>query len=648
MITEIQFKTQTGIDYLNKVILDICKSSNADYAFVGHYNKNKNNIETISLCNKAVLLANFKYDLSETPCNNVVASNACVYSKNVQQLFPQDYLLQEMGIEGYAGYPLFSIESNNLIGILILLFKKELHTIKKVGNLFKLMAPRIELELDRHLLVSKLKETESKRILIHEELERSKDLEHESNKLSKVGAWEIDMNTFNSYWTKNLRMLLEVPEDFIPTLDAGIAFYKKGKSRNEINQLLSRVLEFGEGFDVISKAVTHKGNDITIRTIAQTIFQNGKCIRFYGSVQDITNDIVLEQKLKNQNQRIKIKNAELRNSQKKLAESEKRYKEFSNLSVEAIAIHQNGIIKDVNKSASIVFGYSYDEFINLDGVHSLVHPDDMSIVVDKIKNQNESPCLVRFIKKGGKIIIGEIKSKNILYKNEKARVFVVKDISESIIAHDKLQKSEAKFRDLFEKSEDANLLIVDGIFKDCNLALIEMLGYGSKNEIIDFNPSQVSPEFQPDGETSIKKAEEMIQLALKNSSYRFEWILMRKSGDTFHAEVALTTISKKPNTEIIHAVIRDITERKKDELSIKQYQKKLENRNLKLENIAWSFSHNVRSPLSTIMGLSNIFNYKNGQDPINKEILLKLQEPTLLLNERISKIVGDINKLSYE
>jgi PAS domain-containing protein len=69
-----------------------------------------------------------------------------------------------------------------------------------------------------------------------------------------------------------------------------------------------------------------------------------------------------------------------------------------------------------------------------------------------------------------------------------------------------------RYHELFERSADANLIIVDEKVVDCNTATIKMLGYKNKQEVLKaFNthPSQLSPEFQPDGQLSYVKANEI-------------------------------------------------------------------------------------------------------------------------------------------
>ncbi|WP_457552528.1 PAS domain S-box protein [Desulfobacula sp.] len=121
---------------------------------------------------------------------------------------------------------------------------------------------------------------------------------------------------------------------------------------------------------------------------------------------------------------------------------------------------------------------------------------------------------------------------------------------------------EEKYRILFEKFKDAILIIENGKFVDCNQATVEMLGYQNKIDLLLTHPSQLSPEYQPDGQKSFTKAKKMMDLALKNGSHRFEWDHIRADGEVFPVEVLLTTITNQEGNRVIHTTWRDITERK--------------------------------------------------------------------------------------
>ncbi|MBV6391607.1 MAG: hypothetical protein KPEEDBHJ_00819 [Anaerolineales bacterium] len=122
--------------------------------------------------------------------------------------------------------------------------------------------------------------------------------------------------------------------------------------------------------------------------------------------------------------------------------------------------------------------------------------------------------------------------------------------------------SEIRFQTLFEQSADAYLILDGNIFVDCNQATVKMLKARTKEEVLSTHPSQLSPEFQPDGRPSAEKANEMIQIALDKGSNRFEWMHRKVDGEDFMVEVLLTPIPLGDRT-IIHTVWRDISERVK-------------------------------------------------------------------------------------
>ncbi|MFZ5822675.1 MAG: PAS domain-containing protein [Chloroflexota bacterium] len=128
---------------------------------------------------------------------------------------------------------------------------------------------------------------------------------------------------------------------------------------------------------------------------------------------------------------------------------------------------------------------------------------------------------------------------------------------------------ETFFRSVFEQSTDAFLLLENGIFTDCNQAAVTMLRARNKAQVLSTHPSDLSPEFQPDGRLSSEKAEEMIQTAVQRGNHRFEWIHRRMDGEDFPVDVLLTSIPLDDKI-IIHTAWREITERKRIEDELKR------------------------------------------------------------------------------
>ena len=138
-----------------------------------------------------------------------------------------------------------------------------------------------------------------------------------------------------------------------------------------------------------------------------------------------------------------------------------------------------------------------------------------------------------------------------------------------------LEKQKEVFETLFEKSSDGILIIDDGKFVQCNEKIIEMLRYDSKDDLLNEHPSNLSPEFQPDGRSSYEKAEDMMALALEKGGHRFEWLHRRADGEEFWAKIVLTPISLN-NRKVIHVIWRDITSEFNAQEKIKEQHKYLQ------------------------------------------------------------------------
>ena len=78
-----------------------------DYVVIDRLDENPDIAETVALYAKGAIVPNMRYALKGTPCENVMGRRLCVYPEGAQQLFPEDTLLAEMGVESYIGIPLW-------------------------------------------------------------------------------------------------------------------------------------------------------------------------------------------------------------------------------------------------------------------------------------------------------------------------------------------------------------------------------------------------------------------------------------------------------------------------------------------------------------------------------------------------------------
>lgn len=126
----------------------------------------------------------------------------------------------------------------------------------------------------------------------------------------------------------------------------------------------------------------------------------------------------------------------------------------------------------------------------------------------------------------------------------------------------------ANFRTLFERTADAIMLIEDGRFLDVNPAAMALFGYADKSDMVGLHKEDISPPTQPDGSASKEKAQEVMALAKKHGNHRVEWLHVDRNNKHFWAELLYTEIPVN-GTTLMYVVVRDISERKAAEQSVR-------------------------------------------------------------------------------
>jgi PAS domain S-box-containing protein len=153
--------------------------------------------------------------------------------------------------------------------------------------------------------------------------------------------------------------------------------------------------------------------------------------------------------------------------------------------------------------------------------------------------------------------------KALVENNKPVKLYgVFQDLTESKLVEEKLSV-------IFEYSTDAHLLFDETGIIDCNNAAVAMLRCKDKAELLSLHPATFSPEFQPDGTTSLEKSIEMDRLAYESGYHQFEWIHKRLDGEEFPVEVTLNPVQVN-NKKVLLVVWHDISQRKRAEEVIRR------------------------------------------------------------------------------
>jgi len=137
-----------GENFFDTIVLALANAIDADHAYVATLDDEQSIATTIAYARQGQIAETFSYELADTPCADVCADSICMYNDGVQQAYPKDELLVQMGIKGYVGIPLKD-KSNKVQAIIIALYSKTIDDINAVESLFLLFSGLISGELER-------------------------------------------------------------------------------------------------------------------------------------------------------------------------------------------------------------------------------------------------------------------------------------------------------------------------------------------------------------------------------------------------------------------------------------------------------------------------------------------------------------------
>jgi PAS domain S-box-containing protein len=145
---------EIGEAFFHSLVKYLTKALGLEYAFICELVEPRRacvegmRLKTVAGYGDGRVLESFEYALVDTPCDNVVGKQLCVYPANLQQLFPKDKFLQEIAVESYAGIPLFD-STGRALGSVSVLSRQPLPDNRLIEETLKIFAVRVASELER-------------------------------------------------------------------------------------------------------------------------------------------------------------------------------------------------------------------------------------------------------------------------------------------------------------------------------------------------------------------------------------------------------------------------------------------------------------------------------------------------------------------
>ncbi|MGR8950770.1 MAG: hybrid sensor histidine kinase/response regulator, partial [Gammaproteobacteria bacterium] len=254
--------------------------------------------------------------------------------------------------------------------------------------------------------------------------------------------------------------------------------------------------------------------------------------------------------------------------EKELRESEERYREIFEASIDGFALlDNNGIVVDTNAALHRIDGFSREEVIGqlpptFRGEEEALY---LKQFLGKVLEGEQVSVELELICKDGTMRMVDTTSVKIRYRGKDHVLVIVRDIHEQRRAVVAMAQTESRYQAIFDSSLDG-LVILDreGIVIDVNPAILEIDGY-SKDELI----GQYPPGFRDP--KNLATHLEWINRVLSGEKIRHQARLPRKDGSNYFAEMSSTAIDYEGEQRVL-VVVRDVTDRMRKESALKRSQ----------------------------------------------------------------------------
>ena len=348
----------------------------------------------------------------------------------------------------------------------------------------------------------------------------------------------------------------------------------------------------------------------------------------------------------------------IKEGQKAIRESESRFKAiFEGAGIGIALTDPYGKLIESNEALEDFLGYPKQELMGK-GIVELVHPEDRDFenrYMTFYQGTRLKPGFFekRYFRKDGSIVWGKLTT-SVIHDEKGIPAYgigMLENITQRKIAEEKVRENQELLNKI---NENLN----EGIYRStpgkglvyANKALAQMFGYASVAEAMKLSSDMLNDFYdEPDRRKYLLK-EIRKKGVLKNK----ESLFRRKDGSTFWGLENSRVSTNSLGEIIIDGVIVDISERKNSEELLKSKNEELKKINEELDRFVYSASHDLRAPLTSLLGLINIAqtdHYINGiaeHLDLMKRSVLKLDSFIIDIinysrNARLDLEVSEIN-----
>lgn len=466
------------------------------------------------------------------------------------------------------------------------------------------------------------------------EAQKALDLLSETQKAAKIGFWEVDLETMTAFWSDEVYRIHELEEGTPIKVEEGISFYRED-FRPVIQKAIDNAVENKSSWDEECILTTKSGKEIWVRAIGHPVFEDGQLTNLRGLFMDIDEN--------------KRKTIELDETYEKLQ-----------LSVEAgqIAIwiwDMKSNELEWNDQAYEVFGVSNDFEPTFEKFSAMIHPDDLDYVIGAtqkaIDTDERFDIQFKFNKGDGNEII--LSGRGDIVRDEDGNplqmIGINMDVTDRNEMIENLKRQESQLRSFVEQAPAA----VAMFDKEMKYITVSNKWYEHNRitgqSIIGKSHYDILPQVKKrkdwvevhkrvlEGEEFSKAKDQFTRI--DNSEVWISWTAIpwhNTEGEIGGMILYVSDISKE--VEYTEELEKEIEERTQ---KISEQARSLEVANKELESFSYSISHDLRAPLRSINGFSDILieDHSDQLDGEGKRLIGVVKESAVTMGQLIDDIL---------
>ncbi len=298
--------------------------------------------------------------------------------------------------------------------------------------------------------------------------------------------------------------------------------------------------------------------------------------------------------------------------------SEARYRRLVNNAMDAIFLaDQDGRIVDANDQACRQLGYSYEEITaaHVCDVDAAATPESYASLVSSLGDTSSAVISGMHRRKDGSSFPVEIRVAIFKENGQTFLLGIARDMTERIMAEERLRQSEAKFVHLFQSSPDAIFLVhlESGLLREVNEACVRVFGHPRK-ELLGRTIRDLGIFRDRHDSDSILAA-----LRKGRGVKNLEVGMLHKDGKTLSCLISSEVLNIEEEAYSL-TVCHDVTEQKKIQEVMIQSEKMIS-----VGGIAAGIAHEINNPLGIVLQASqNLINRTRPDFPKNLEVARKI------------------------